>query len=84
MSATIYLDKQHAHFTNLDSLTGKVVLVLHSEASISGIQVKLEGESRTRLPDNSERKRTEAEIHKVREENRQTLSVPFDFCCRGD
>lgn len=84
MSATIYLDKQHAYFTNLDSLTGKVVLVLHSEASISGIQVKLEGESRTRLPDNSERKRTEAEIHKVRDENRQTLSVPFDFCCRSD
>lgn len=82
MSATIYLDKQHAHFTNLDSLTGKVVLVLHSEASISGIQVKLEGESRTRLPDNSERKRTEAEIHKILYKVVNVFPTP-DLCQTG-
>lgn len=72
MSATIQLDRPHAHFTNLDFLSGRVVLQLYSETSIAGIQVKLEGESRTRLADNSDRKRTEAEVHKVRDsqENR--------------
>lgn len=73
MSVTIHLDRPHAHFTNLDYLTGRVVLHLPSEAPIGGIQVKLEGESRTRLsgprhPHNelSDKKRTELEVHKVR------------------
>lgn len=73
MSVIIHLDRPHKHFTNLDYLTGKVVLQLHSEAAIGGIQVKLEGESRTRLagpknPHNeqSDKKRTEIEVHKVR------------------
>jgi hypothetical protein len=72
MSATLHLDSPHTHFTNLDYLTGKVVLTLNSEASISGIQVKLEGESRTRLSgprhphhEQSDKKRTELEVHKV-------------------
>ena len=41
------------------------MLKLPSEASIAGIQVKLEGESRSRLVDNSEKRRTESEVHKV-------------------
>ena len=66
MSAIIHLDKQHSHFTNLDTLTGTVVLDLNSETAISGIQVKLEGESRTRLPEkNNDKKNGESEIHKV-------------------
>ncbi|KAF7594401.1 hypothetical protein BBP40_009382 [Aspergillus hancockii] len=72
MSATLHLDSPHTHFTNLDYLTGKVVLTLNSEASISGIQVKLEGESRTRLSgprhphhEQSDKKRTEIEVHKI-------------------
>lgn len=72
MSATIVLDNRHNHFTNLDTLSGRVVLTLPNEAPISGIQVKLEGESRTRLsgprnPQNvhSDKKRTELEVHKV-------------------
>ncbi|KAH1758096.1 hypothetical protein KXX09_002832 [Aspergillus fumigatus] len=72
MSVTIHLDRPHAHFTNLDFLTGRVVLHLPSEAPIGGIQVKLEGESRTRLsgprhPHNeqSDKKRTELEVHKI-------------------
>ncbi|KAI3007245.1 hypothetical protein CBS147346_3381 [Aspergillus niger] len=72
MSVIIHLDRPHKHFTNLDYLTGKVVLQLHSEAAIGGIQVKLEGESRTRLagpknPHNeqSDKKRTEIEVHKI-------------------
>ncbi|KAJ5895573.1 Arrestin-like N-terminal [Penicillium taxi] len=71
-SATILLDSQHTHYTNLDYLSGKVVVQLFSETAIGGIQVKLEGESRTRLsgprnPQNghSEKKRTELEVHKI-------------------
>ncbi|KAJ5621965.1 hypothetical protein N7528_005197 [Penicillium herquei] len=71
-TATILLDSQHTHFTNLDSLCGRVVLNLPTEAAIAGIQVKLEGESRTRLSGprnpqnaNSEKKRTELEVHKI-------------------
>ncbi|KAL2830091.1 hypothetical protein BJY01DRAFT_227553 [Aspergillus pseudoustus] len=72
MSVSIYLDRPHAHFTNLDFISGKVILELPSEASIAGIQVKLEAESRTRLsgpryPNNehSDKKRTELEVHKL-------------------
>ncbi|KAJ5558063.1 hypothetical protein N7535_009553 [Penicillium sp. DV-2018c] len=72
MSATVVLDNRHTHYTNLDFLTGKVVLQLPTEAAIGGIQVKLEGESRTRLcgpkhPQNvhSDKKRTELEVHKI-------------------
>ncbi|KAE8146739.1 hypothetical protein BDV25DRAFT_161929 [Aspergillus avenaceus] len=72
MSTILHLDSPHTHFTNLDFLTGKVVLTLHSEATISGIQVKLEGESRTRLSgprhphhEQSDKKRTEIEVHKI-------------------
>lgn len=81
MSATIVLDSRHTHYTNLDFLTGKVVLQLPTEAAIGGIQVKLECESRTRLsgPKNpqhvhSDKKRTELEVHKVR---RLGLSDPW-------
>ncbi|KAJ5782123.1 hypothetical protein N7457_003897 [Penicillium paradoxum] len=72
MSAHIVLDSRHTHYTNLDFLTGKVVLQLPTEAAIGGIQVKLECESRTRLsgpkhPQNahSDKKRTELEVHKI-------------------
>lgn len=72
MSATIHLDNSHTHFTNLDFLSGRVVINLPSEAAIGGIQVKLEGESRTRLSgprnphhEQSDKKRTELEVHKV-------------------
>jgi hypothetical protein len=72
MAARIDLDRPHAHFTNLDFLTGKVIVQLNSATSISSINVKLEGESRTRLAgprfpgsDRQDRKKTELEIHKV-------------------
>lgn len=70
MAARIHLDRPHAHFTNLDVLTGRVILQLHTDTSISSINVKLEGESRTRLTglrhDGSDKKKTELEVHKVR------------------
>lgn len=74
MSLWIQLDRSHAHFTNLDFVTGKVVLYLKYETAVSAISVKLEGESRTRLAGprsyqgdiEDDRKRTEYEEHKVR------------------
>lgn len=68
MAATIKLDKPHSHFTNLDHITGRVILQLHSDTAISAIHVKLEGESRTRLstPRNDrDKKKAEIEVHKV-------------------
>ncbi|KAI9925706.1 hypothetical protein ASPWEDRAFT_113742 [Aspergillus wentii DTO 134E9] len=71
MSVTVHLDKPHTHFTNLDFLSGKVVLHLPSEAAVGGIQVKLEGESRTRLSGprhphhESDKRRAESEVHKI-------------------
>ncbi|CBF82541.1 hypothetical protein AN9105.2 [Aspergillus nidulans FGSC A4] len=72
MSVAIHLDRPHKHLTNLDYLTGKVILSLQSETSVAGIQVKLEAESRTRLAgpkyphnEHSDKKRTELEVHKL-------------------
>jgi hypothetical protein len=74
MAVRIQLDEPHAHFTNLDFITGKAILSLGLDTPISFIVVKLEGESRSRLaapkyPHNerSDKKRTEMEVHKVRE-----------------
>ncbi|KAF2140008.1 uncharacterized protein K452DRAFT_231176 [Aplosporella prunicola CBS 121167] len=38
-----------SHYTNLDTITGRVLLQLASNTTVSSITVKLEGESRTRL-----------------------------------
>jgi hypothetical protein len=69
MAARVYLDKPHAYFTNIDYITGKVILQIHSETSIQAIHVKLEGESRTRLSgprqDRPDKTKTEVEVHKV-------------------
>ena len=74
MSVRIQLDKRHAHFTNLDLISGIVILSTTSNETISLITVKLEGESRTRLagPSNPrgtydpyERDQAQLEVHKV-------------------
>lgn len=49
MSVSIILDTPHAHVTNLDFITGKVILNFPSNESISLIVVKLEGESMSRV-----------------------------------
>ncbi|KAJ5979921.1 hypothetical protein N7481_007219 [Penicillium waksmanii] len=81
-TATILLDSQHKHYTNLDFLSGKVVLHLPTEAAIGGIQVKLEGESRTRLSGprnphnvNSDKKRTELEHHKGETSSQESMEA---------
>lgn len=75
MSVRIQFDKPNAHhFTNLDFVTGRVILALSTDATISAITVKLQGRSSTRLAGpkkpqdaRSEKKRTELEVHKVGE-----------------
>ena len=49
MSVRIQLDDPHAFYTNLDFISGRIILSLTSDENVSGILVKLEGESRTVL-----------------------------------
>ena len=72
MSVRIQVDRQHSHFTNLDFISGRVVLNLTSDEAIGSITVKLEGESKTRLAaprsiyqEGQNSKKTELEVHKV-------------------
>lgn len=75
MSVRIQIDQTNTHFTNLDFLTGKVIVHLVADAAISAVTVKLEGESHTRLSgpklgynaDRPDKRRTELEWHKVSE-----------------
>ena len=79
MSASITLDRPHAHVTNLDFVTGRVILTVPSNESISLIVVKLEGESTSRvdvdlqqsyeqhLVGSRGRNYGEVEVHKVSE-----------------
>ncbi len=74
MSVSILLDKPHNCFTNLDFISGRVVLQIPYNETISAIVVKLEGESKTRLMSYvdqsgrpSGREHTQLEVHKVSE-----------------
>lgn len=50
IQATIVLDQtNNTTYTNLDEITGRVILRCSKAVSIKSIVVKLEGESRTRL-----------------------------------
>lgn len=49
MSVRIQLDNPHAFYTNLDQISGRIILSLTSDENVSAIIVKLEGESRTIL-----------------------------------
>lgn len=49
MSIRIVLDNPPEFFTNLDFISGRVILSLHRSESITNVIVKLEGESRTAL-----------------------------------
>lgn len=75
MSVRIQLVRPFAHFTNLDHISGNVILNLTTDETVSAIIVKLEGESRTRLAagprpaviERHDRNRVEIEVHKVSE-----------------
>lgn len=49
MSVRIQLDNPHTFYTNLDIISGRIILSLPTDENISAIIVKLEGESRTIL-----------------------------------
>ena len=72
MQASIILDQPgNVSFTNLDVISGRVVVRCSKSVDITTIVVKLEGESRTRLmsaggPD-GERPKPQLEYHKVRD-----------------
>ena len=74
MSVRIQFDQPDNYcYTNLDYVSGRVPLVLPTDATIAAVNVKLEAESRTRLSgpkyphhERSDKKRTELEVHKVR------------------
>ncbi|KAF2101022.1 hypothetical protein NA57DRAFT_36752 [Rhizodiscina lignyota] len=70
MNVNLFLDKPRNHFTNLDEITGKVVLKTSSANAVNNITVKLEGESRTRLisqgrPGYNDKPRPVLEVHKL-------------------
>jgi hypothetical protein len=73
MSVRIQFDKANACHTNLDFVTGRVLLILQSDTTVQAITVKLEGESKTRLAgprstnaERNDKQKVELEIHKVR------------------
>ncbi|KAI4216469.1 MAG: hypothetical protein LQ351_000958 [Letrouitia transgressa] len=49
MSVRIHLDKPQGCFTNLDYITGKAILSITGNETVTAINVKLEGDSKTRL-----------------------------------
>lgn len=76
MSVQVLLEKPQNCFTNLDFISGKVVLHIPYNETISAIVVKLEGESKTRLTEapfyteqiqSRRREHAELEVHKVSE-----------------
>lgn len=64
------LDRPLSHYTNLDIISGKVLLRVTSQSNVDSVIVKLEGEARSRLltpprVDTRERPRPVLEVHKV-------------------
>lgn len=71
MNASIILDQPgNVAYTNLDEISGRVVVRSGKSENVNSIVVKLEGESRTRLlsppGQNGERPKPMIEYHKVR------------------
>lgn len=71
MQAAVTLDQPgNVAFTNLDVISGKVIVRCAKRADIGSIVVKLEGESKTRLLSpagpNGEKSKPQIEYHKVR------------------
>ncbi|RMY44098.1 hypothetical protein D0864_15696 [Hortaea werneckii] len=71
MNTTVVLDQGGSHaYTNLDEITGRVIVRCGKSADVNSIIVKLEGESRTRLMSsgggpNNERPKPQLEYHKI-------------------
>lgn len=76
MSVRIQLDKPRGAFTNLDQISGVVILSIMGPETVSAITVKMEGESRSCLAgnlnvrrnyDGFEKEASRQEVHKVSE-----------------
>ena len=72
MSVRIQLDKPRGVFTNLDQISGAVILSILGPETVSAITVKLEAESRTYLaghinPRRNYEEGSRQEVHKVSE-----------------
>ncbi|KAI9719244.1 MAG: hypothetical protein M1812_003574 [Candelaria pacifica] len=74
MSVRVQLDRPHDHFTNLDFVTGRVILQLPRDETIASVVVKLEGESKMKLEGprsvygqdrQDNRTKAELEVHKL-------------------
>jgi hypothetical protein len=72
MSVRIVLSNPHTFYTNLDPISGRIILSLPTDETISAITVKLEGESRTILmrPPPSQNPR-----HPQRRDQRQAIAT---------
>lgn len=85
MSVRIQLDKPRGVFTNLDQISGVVILSILGPETISAITVKLEGESRTYLAGHPayrnrvEKEGSRQEVHKVNECCRTTSHTRNHF-----
>ena len=80
----IQLNHNHNSFTNLDEISGQVILSLVTQETVAAITVKLEGESRTRLAgiggppggyDPYARNQTQLEVHKACVWNKQAMAI---------
>ena len=71
MNAYIVFDNPDSNvaYTNLDTVSGKVIIRCAKSVTVSSILVKLEGESRTRLmapaAPGSQKQKPQLEYHKV-------------------
>lgn len=74
MSVRIELDKPQGAYTNLDQISGKVILSILGPETVSAITIKLEGESKSYLAGSSnprrnydkfEKESSRHEVHKV-------------------
>lgn len=71
MSVRVHIDKPHGHiYTSLDWVTGRVIVFLPNDTTITAITVKLQGETRTKLEgaprsDTDQKKKVLLELHKV-------------------
>ena len=79
MSVRIQLDKPRGVFTNLDQISGVVVLSILGPETVSTITVKLEGESRSHLAGNINPRRNYDGFEK--EGSRQEVHKVNNKCC---
>lgn len=81
MDASVSLDQAgNVSFTNLDEITGRILVRNARPADVTAVVVKLEGESRTRLLSppgvNGERPKPQLEYHKVGDTSCGCLTLP--------